>query len=486
MKKIKYYNYWLIAISGLTFWFFIGFPFANSHESYRWVGEVNIYDTFQLLFLPVGHYVSFRPLGQLTALILYKVSNDSLVLIQLFNYLVTVISLLVLILSVNEKRLFSFIALLLGGFLFMGFAHLFHLHGLYYSPVLLLISFLIYYYKKPWSTATLFVTSLIAIIVTLFHPVAAIIYIFYLVGRGIELRKQLSRKQYLLGIIIILINLVIVKVLVPDQNIFLNSESLLAILKIYRSFEANILITLFLVFLSIISVMSIPFNKMIKLSMAGGIIILSALFYLSSIPLMLLVVIALGIKLSFYKRWTILSILISTFLVFVFAGVQSGHLQFLVIFVIGYAIATDSTIFEDKLGLLDKKIGYALIALSCVVVFLLNQNIKIPVVSELANPLLAVKERTHQLERVLEWVSQSDYKLYKITIAPNSSTRSIPTSNENLLFYLSSLRRSVVKSDDVTRSLIICFGECERKNLKVVYTEKGEKTNDAIVYLGSQ
>ena len=161
-------------------------------------------------------------------------------------------------------------------------------------------------------------------------------------------------------------------------------------------------------------------------------------------------------------------------------------MQFLVVFVIGYSIATDWLIFENKFAFLDKKNGYALIVFSGVVVFLLNQNIKIPVVSKLANPLLAVKERTHQLERVLEWVSQSEYKSYNITIAGNSSTRSIPTSNENLSFYLNSLRRSVVRSDDLIKSLIICFGECERENLQVVYAEKGKKTSDAIVYLSSQ
>lgn len=115
---MKWKQYLPLSILGISFWFFLGFPFANYHESYGWVAQYNINTFSYFIFDTLGHYSSHRPLGQAIAILLYKSFNDSIIPIQLFNYCLTILSFLILTSVIKEKKSLSVILAIIGGFFF--------------------------------------------------------------------------------------------------------------------------------------------------------------------------------------------------------------------------------------------------------------------------------------------------------------------------------------------------------------------------------
>ena len=128
---------WIFAIIGFSFWFILGFPFAHHHESFEWATQIQHAGLTDSMVLTTGHFISYRPLGQYIAVALYRIFDNSLAPIQLYNYILTILSWFFLILSFREKRFLSLISIAAGGTLFVAFMYLFHLHGIYYSHLFL-------------------------------------------------------------------------------------------------------------------------------------------------------------------------------------------------------------------------------------------------------------------------------------------------------------------------------------------------------------
>lgn len=493
MQKFENYFLWLIAISGLSFWFFIGFPFANYYESYYWIGELNRSSFFQMIFQPIGHYSTYRPLGQLVVMILYKVSNGSMFLIELSNYLLTISAILIFILSTTGKRIFSLVMLVIGGILFAGFGHLFHLHGLYYSVVLIFLSLLFYYYKKSSFQSHLIVTSVAAVIAGLFHPLALIFHLFYLIGNTIESGKNLIKKDFFFVSCIIILEIILLLILSPGQGLNTNPENLSGLMGILKTFEANKMVTVFLLFLALLPILSLNASKLNKIILSAGLILLAVICYLSSLPIMIVVVFASAIKLIYLKRWTFLSLLIVTFFFTIFTDVQSGHLKFFVLFVLTYTIALDWKSLENKLVIINIKVSYAVTLIAVILVFLLRNDTKVPVLSKLSNSVLAKKESTYQLEKIIDWYLNSAYQNHQLVLFDNSpALRQItcaessdlnPTTNENLRLYLNSLkdRENIVEGN--SNKLYIFFSKCSPENSKLVHSIKGKYSRNVSVYL---
>jgi|GEM_PF-5337256 len=493
MPKFENIYLWLIAISGLSFWFFIGFPFANYYESYYWIGELNKSSFFQMIFQPIGHYSTYRPLGQLVVLILYKAANGSMFLIELSNYLMTIIAVFIFIFSSVEKRIITLIMIVIGGVLFAGFGHLFHLHGLYYSVVLLFFSLLFYYYQKSTLRAHLVITSVAAVIAGLFHPLALSFYIFYLIGNSFESKNNRDKKYLLLVGGIILLQIILLLILSPGQELNINTENLSGLMGIYKSFEVNKIVIVFLVFLSLLPTLSLNISKLNKIILSFGLILLAIICYLNSLPMMIVAALACVIKLIYLKRWTILSLLVVTFFFTIFTDVQSGHLRFFFLFVLAYTVALDWKSLENKLIIVNFKISYAVILITAILVFLLRNDMNIPMLSKLSNSVLAKKESTYQLEEIIDWYLNSEYENIGLILFDNSpnlknincseSTNLNPTSNENLHIYLNSLEEGYKTDNGSNKSLYVFFNNCKAENSTLVYSVKGKYSKNVSVYL---
>jgi len=487
---MKWKQYLPLSILGISFWFLLGFPFSNYYESYEWIAQFNTNSLFDLIFQTIGHYSSYRPLGQATAILLYKLSNNSIIPFQLFNYGLIILSFFILDSVINEKKSLSIVLAIVGGFFFIAFSFLFHLHGLYYSPLLILISILIYYYNKPFSSKSLIISFSLTLVISLFHPFAIFIFIFYVVGLYVENRKLLSFKHYFLGITFILVGIVVVNILAPDQSVHWEVKKLL---NIYKTLDKKLIMSVISVLLSLLTIGSLKMDIKLKSYFSLSILLLSILFYFLSIPVIFAWFLLSIIKVYILKRWTLVFLILVTFFFPVFTGFESGHLYFLVLIVCAYTVPLNWEWLESKLHFIFSRIT-VLSLISFISLFLiLKQDINLPIISKIVRPLLIEKEKTYQLEEIITWLMKSEYKEYNIkfvseysedskTKKRKSSTQRFPTTNKYINDYLSSIR-SGNSPEENRKLLIVCFENSFIENAELIYSIKGIYAGKASVFV---
>jgi hypothetical protein len=176
-KEPKIPLFGLLSIAGLSFWFFLGFPFANHNESYVWVVPLSRLGLLDVLSKPFGVVASFRGLGMLTAWLGYRLSGGSIYPQQVFNYLGAALAWLILFSAIKEKKLFAWESFFVGGVFFSGYIYLFHLHGVFYSPLLMFLAFLLALSisNNGVKTSWLVISSILAAITSLYHPFAILV-----------------------------------------------------------------------------------------------------------------------------------------------------------------------------------------------------------------------------------------------------------------------------------------------------------------------
>ncbi|MBU0579645.1 MAG: hypothetical protein KKA19_00570, partial [Candidatus Margulisbacteria bacterium] len=108
-------------------------------------------------------------------------------------------------------------------------------------------------------------------------------------------------------------------------------------------------------------------------------------------------------------------------------------------------------------------------------------------------PLLAEKEKTYQLEEIITWLMQSEYKEYNINFVSeyseksklknrNRSSQRFPTTNHYLNNYLSSIRTANAKQEN-NKLLFVCFSNCLIENAELIYSVKGIYAGKASVFI---
>jgi len=431
------------------------------------------------VFEPIGHYASFRPLGQLTSAALFELSGRSLILIQLFNFILTIFSVWLILKGVAEKKVFSVVFLITGGTLFAAFSYLFHLHGLYYSPVLLFIAVLIYYYYQPLSIKNISIIFISALTAALFHPFAIFVYIFYKAGSLIEKRNELNVKRLTYIEVYVVFMIILSFILVPHQSLFLSASNFQGLMNIYRLLQINQLITLILFGMGVFTILGLPLGRKRKIVLILILVFISILIYITKLPMLLVVVITAVFKLIYFRRWTYLALLIVTFMFSVFTNIESGHLKFLVLFII--ALNVSINISTPRFESYFKPVyGSVLILLAISIIILLRNDVKIPGVSKFAGSLLATRESSYNLDNVIKWYIKSDYVKYDIELNSNS-TGNLPVSIENLQTYLKSIRGPVPLNSN--KKLVIFFDKKAPRDFTSLYTLRGKYAENIYVYL---
>src|SRR5262249_17825379 len=94
------------------------------------------------------------------------------------------------------------------------------------------------------------------------------------------------------------------------------------------------------------------------------------------------------------------------------------------------ALAFHAERLETALARVPDLAASATVLLVVVLVLVIRMGIEVPVVSRLAEPLLAERERTRQMETVLQWALVSDYRedpirLYREARSPNEAQNAV-------------------------------------------------------------
>jgi hypothetical protein len=85
---------------------------------------------------------------------------------------------------------------------------------------------------------------------------------------------------------------------------------------------------------------------------------------------------------------------------------------------LGYSSLEKGSVFHDSIALV------ALILVISTSAFL-TTGVHLPIISRLANPLLAEKEKTFQMEDIIRWMMTSDFREYRLVLSEACGPRSV-------------------------------------------------------------
>jgi hypothetical protein len=480
---------WLSFV-GLTFWFLVGFPFGNHNESYYWVSRFQHERAWDVLGADTLA-ATFRPLGQGLAYVGWDLSGGSSWPVQLFNFAIAAIALRTIALVMTETRAFSVAAAVAVGGFFSGYLYLFHLHGVFYSPVLLVIAALLYLREaKGLTERRVDFAAFAGALATgvLFHPYAIVVYVGYVIGISVEKWTHSSsadRQRRLLFTILAVVALLVMR---PGHQT-LSNDSFQALMSSYALTEVAPLLMVLSTVLAAWTFLGIGSVKQ-SLGLGSVLFLVSlALVVLTGAPVILLWICLAILKTAYRREWSLAGMSASAALLPGIAASGSPTYAVFAVLTSTVTLVRGSTGLEGVLERVSARWVPVAFLLICLLAGALRVGVDVPIIGRLAKPLLAEREKTHQLEAVIDWMLRSEYRQWRLTLEDNANPvdagrgavergRRPPTYQSYLDAFLTSQRGA----DTAHENLLVTFGNQKRDDLMLVKTIPGLFADAALVY----
>ena len=473
----------LLAVAGFSFWFWIGFPFANHNESYAWIAQFRTMDLHDALSRTLVGVANWRPLGTGWAWILYHAAHGSLVPVELLNYFLAAAAWAWVAWRMDDRRVFAMAAFLVGGALFSGYVYLFHLHGIFYSPLLLFVALLLGA-KLGTGTKGLFTAFVMAVVTALFHPFALPLYGAFVAGLWLERRVPLGAMAVTTGASAALA----LALLHGGRSVPVGPETWSGLAVSYRMVEIHPAASAVAIVLAFVTAATTRFAQ--RLLYAAGLAALAvalAVMGQSALPVWLL---ACAVKLVREQRWS-WALMLALAAVFPIAY-PTGSPTYTVpaLFIATATLAFHAEGLEAALARVPDLAASAAVLVIVFLVLAVRLGFEVPLVARLAEPLLAERERTVQMERVLEWALASEYRndtirLYREARSPNEAQNAVervhrpPTQQAHLDRYLAEARKGPLSRTD---TLLVSFGTEPVPDADLVFVQPGRYAGQARVY----
>ena len=194
-------EYGLLTILGISFWFFLGFPFDLHSEYFKWVVAANKLGFYEWFTQDVPGKTHYQPLAQIETWLAYKL-HSSIFPQQIYNYLGTILAWLILFAVIKEKKLFGWLSFIVVGGFFSGYKYLFFMH-FFYTTTLIFLAFLLAFsisdYNRKNLNFIIIFMSFLAIVASLHHIFGLMLYVAFMVGYYFENHHTISWKQLITG-----------------------------------------------------------------------------------------------------------------------------------------------------------------------------------------------------------------------------------------------------------------------------------------------
>lgn len=489
---MKHFHLGIVAITGLSFWFFLGFPFANRNESYAWIAEFQSANLFSVLTTSLSSIVTFRPIGQVAAWLGYVLSGNSNA-IELLNFLLAAFAWVTLLYRTQNKNLLALFALVLGGGFFSGYSYLFHLHGVFYSPLLLLIILLVTDNLETRYGGRVLLLLPVTIFFAFIHPFSLVVSSAYLFGYLLEFYRRQSMQEKLTIVLSIAILVLLGFHIGGESTTILEFDWIPGFLTSYRLIELHPALSIASVFLSGVAVLSVPiaglpnWAKLVLVAIGAGVL------YFAGIPIIILWIIICLVKAIGLRKYSLAFVLMGTFSFPLFAGTGSAAYAIFVLPVCAFVTTIDLDALDLQLSNVTRRISYPLAIVAATAVILIRLGWEVPFVTAFSTPLLAEREKTFQLEKVIRWMTTSDYwgwelRLGQSTGNPVDLENPIdrrfrpPTYQRYLDAYIASLQKADRTVIIQNRSLDVYFGGAKIENAVQVFSLSGKYAGDVTVY----
>ncbi len=500
-------SFFILSVLGFSFWFLLAVPFALHRESYVWFAMVH-----SQRFTGAIWYIdtTFRPLAKLATWWGFLFLNPSVfptsaprqAILQLIIYGTFVLAWWLIYKQATQRRLFAVIALVVGGVFFSGYVQLFHIYGIFYSPVALMIGAVLSVYvlsepgnREVWLAA-------MAVLLAFWHPFATALFVGFYFGFYLDTFRQRSRAQHLQAIVILVVGTLAVAALVlPSQRTATMPLAirLMGFLVSYQTNEVGLIATFLAFVLAQMAVFSMELSPRRKLATSLFVCALGVVFYLNGLPLLLLWLCAVLLKLLISRTWSLFFLMLTASLLPFGGGIGTPIYALFAIMAAVYATPIGWTKAEDVLSFIKPRYVTASIIAAVIVLVMVRAGIQVPIVTRAASPLIAERERTYQLENILAWLHNSDYCANDITFLENAGSpvdsvesaltrRYRPPAGlkDVQFFWKTDLQcQNAERPSDKAETAIVTFGgqPLADPDLSRVYEVKGKHGNDAAVWI---
>ena len=492
-------RFFLFSILGMSFWFFLAVPFASHRETYWWLAMVHTEPVLSSLGVIS---VTYRPVAQLVTWLAFRLLD-----LHTFPTNSTVQSLLQLVVyggfafawwfffkAAQCRRLFAIIACLVTGMLFPGYVHLFHVYGLMYVPVMLMLGALIFYYASGEFRRREKLFAALAIVLVLWHPFVPALFAGFYFGFLIETARQRTRKESIRGLLLLILCLATAVGMGllfarPDAHMSIQVR-LTGFFTSYRTTEINHIASTLSFVLSLLAFGSTAIPARIKLVGLAIIASVGCFLFVKSFPLVLLWLCIVLIKLAISGRWGVFFLTAAAASLPFGAGIGSPVFALFAITVAVYVTALDWPNAEARLGAIPAVAFDVCLFLAAAVVILIRSGVGVPVIDRAAQPLLAERERSYQLEQMIVWLHNSKYCNYRISFNEDAGNpidsrnygllrdNRPPSSIDDVgLFWSRVMRCDAIPGRD--RTAIMTFGGIATKGRETVFEVPGKYAGNA-------
>lgn len=490
MSRRLSFLFGVCAASGVIFWFIVGFPFDHHNESYVIASQLRSMDLWSATFGRVFPVANLRPAGQGLMWIALAIPSG-LALIQIFNALCTIIAFVVALRAVRARAALSLALCATGAVLFAGYIFLFHMHGVFYGPLLILAAVLAGATPSPLDGATVRRLGILTLVVLLFHPYALFLFGAWLLAAlfsGTVTLRTLVTRDLLMTLSVVVVAGVLL--LLPPREA---AQSLTAMflggMVSYGVVEVHPLVTLFIGLLIALTIATMRRSAGVVGMLA--LVALSIGAFLLGVPTALIWIVICLVKVLLTRRWN-QALLLAMTTVFPFPTATGSPTYGIFATLLATVVMVDGLEdVEERWHLSSPWLSGAIVGLALILVVLVRSDVRIPGVDALARPLKAEREKTAQLQHILAWNTSTNgprggIVLSRLSLNPTAAPDIVdrrfrpPTSQAFLDRYvLATAGRDTVHNGGI---LLVTFGGDTLAGRVPVMTFPGSSAGPALVY----
>ena len=445
---------------------------------------------------PFGHTATHRPVGEWLIWILYN-ACDGVWLAQLFNYITAAVAWIIPVVYGRYGKSFSVAAMVAGGVYFTGYIFLFHLHGVFYAPLLVFVSAALVLAEEDEYGKLLKFSIIGGTFTGLIHSFAFAVMAAIALGVLVELWNKHKKSEIPLAVFLLMLSLVMMKIFVLKGGQTSLIRHLSGFLKSYELTEISHLIVPLTFLFTVVTILSMRYGKVIKaLSlMIAGVIFVFVLMKVVKFPYLFVLTFFALLKMISLRKFVVSAMLIAAFLLPIATGVGTPAYAIYTVFIAIYISAYDTESLLNyeflKKFFRNKVWRYAVVVAVVLFVLLIRMGVEVPVMFKFALPILAEREKTLQGEAIVDFVLNSPYRRCVLVPAkkllfPNEAddvmdrrTRP-PFDAKSINRFLDYIRGE----PSVTDTLVASFGNSrdDTVGMILIFYVKGKYINNARLY----
>lgn len=478
----------VLAAAGLAFWFVIGLPWGPHNESFDWVVRLEQRTIWQALFEKFPSVLSLRPIGTGAAWILYRLGGHDPGFAEMVNAALTLLAWGWTAHTMRETRLFALVAFVAGGVLFAGYIWVFHLHGVFYGPLLLFLAALVRAARGPLDVRALLGVFVGALVTALVHPYALPLALVFVVGALLETPRLRTRDGVVASVVVATGVIAAYLLLVPSYNRDMGGDPLIGLVTSLRTTEVNAIGSAVAGLLAAWTASRV-FNGAAGAAAAAFTLLVAAAGVWLDMPVLPLWFAWAALKGLRRGHVTLAALVAGTALLPLANPTGSPTYAVFVVFAAACASVAGEPLIESRLaGVKPWPVAGVLVAMLALSLSV-RAGVAVPVVASVARPLLAEGERTRQFTGLADTLMAGPWRDHAVRFlhpAVNpTETDAVdrrfrpPTEDAHLATWLDWKRGG---PPTVADTLVFTFGGEVAAGMDTVLLARGRYAGDALVW----